>query len=104
MTLVEIIPYDYVPYSENLYEKRIFKLNFDMDFSMLLQISLNLEHPDMVHLKKSISNFLYRNSTEFWASILEERSSVEDEYEQSQFLDNALLSAYTKNDLLIKNV
>ena len=47
---------------------------------------------------------LYRNSTEFWASILEERSSVEDEYEQSKFLDKAFLIAYTKNDLLIKNI
>tara|TARA_R110001592_G_scaffold18816_14_gene77797 strand:- start:3381 stop:3695 length:315 start_codon:yes stop_codon:yes gene_type:complete len=104
MTLVEIIPYDYVPYSENIYEKRTFKLNFDMDFPMLLEIALNLEHPDMVHLKKSISNFLYRNSTQFWTSILEEKSSEEGEYEQSQFLDNAFLSAYSKNDLLIKNI
>ena len=103
MTIVEIIPYDYAPFQENLYEKRTFKLNFDMDFPMLLKISFNLEHPEMVPLKNSISHFLYGNGTQFWASILEERSSTEGDYEESKFLDKAFISAYTKNDLLIKN-
>ena len=98
MTLVEIIPYDYVPFAENIYEKRTFKLNFDMDFPMLLSISYNLERADMVHLKKSISTILYGNSTNFWASILEEKYSITQDYEESTFLEDIFIEASVKND------
>ena len=98
MTLVEIIPYDYVPFAENIYEKRTFKLNFDMDFPMLLSISYNLERADMVHLKKSISTILYGNSTNFWASILEEKYSVSQDYEESTLLEDIFIQASVKND------
>ena len=33
MPLLEIIPYDYIPYTENIYEKRIFNINIDIDLS-----------------------------------------------------------------------
>ena len=98
MTLVEIIPYDYVPFKENLYEKRIFKFNFDMDFPMLLSIAYNLERPDMLHLKKLISTFLCGNSTNFWASILEEKYSITQDYEESTFLEDIFIEASVKND------
>lgn len=98
MTLVEIIPYNYLPFTENLYEKRTFKLNFDMDFPMLLEIAFNLERPDMVHLKKSISKFLYGNSTNFWASILEEKYSITQDYEESTLLEDIFIQASVKND------
>lgn len=98
MTLVEIIPYDYVPFQENLYEKKIFKFNFDMDFPMLLTISYNLERPDMVHLKKSISKLLYGNPTNFWASILEEKYSITQDYEESTLLEDIFMKASVKND------
>ena len=104
MPLLEIIPYDYIPYAENIYEKRIFNININIDFPMLLQIASNLENPDMSHIKKSISRFLYGNATQFWASILEEKSSISYDYEESEFLENALMYAYTKNDLIIKNM
>ena len=98
MSLVEVIPYDYVPFCENLYEKRIFALDTKIDFQMLIKIFSNLEKQDMIPLKKSISNFLYSDNMRFWISILEDTGSLPVGCEKSQFLEDALMEAYNKND------
>lgn len=98
MTLVEIIPYDYVPFCKNRHEKRIFEFDMNINFQMLIKIFSNLEKGDMIILKNSISKFLYNDNARFWISILEDTDPVPDICEKSKFLEESLMEAYNKND------
>ena len=98
MSLVEVVPYDYVPFCKNVHEKRIFLLDVKLDLPMLIKIFSNLEKGSMIPLKNAISKFLYNDNTRFWISILEDTNSLPDCYEKSQFLEDALMEAYNKND------
>ena len=96
MTLLEFVPYDYVPYSENTDQKKIFDLSIHIDFSMLLKIFNKLEYPYMRKHKAILSNFLYGKKINYYASILnnvEEKTTIF----ESQFLENILLEIYENN-------
>jgi hypothetical protein len=92
MTILEFVPYDFVPYRENIHKKKIFKVNMELDFSMLINIFTRLENPIMSEQKKSLSNFLYSENTQFYASILDERSENLEKIQESKFLEQHLLN------------
>lgn len=76
--------------------KKIFNINMYIDFSILMKIFSNLEHPNMINYKKNLSTFLYNKEIKFYASILENPG---EEYPvcKSEFLEDLLDDIYQKD-------
>ena len=96
MTVLEFVPYDFTPYSENTHKKKIFKVNMELDFSMLINIFTRLENPVMLEKKKSLSKFLYSEDTRFYASILDETAENLGKVQESEFLNHHLNDIYSQ--------
>tara|TARA_A100001391_G_scaffold203925_1_gene197703 strand:+ start:265 stop:567 length:303 start_codon:yes stop_codon:yes gene_type:complete len=96
MTVLEFVPYDFVPYRENIHKKKIFKVNMELDFSMLINIFIALENPVMLEKKKSLAKFLYSENTQFYASILDETTGNLEKVQESQFLEQHLQNIYSE--------
>lgn len=98
MTFLEFVPYDYIPYTVNIDQKKVFDLSIHIDFLMLLKIFSNLEHPFMKNYKELLSKFLYGKEINYYASIVndvEEKTTIF----ESQFLENILMEIYKKESL-----
>ena len=96
MTVLEFVPYDFVPYRENIHKKKIFKVNMELNFSILINIFIALENPVMLEKKKSLSKFLYSEDTRFYASILDETTENLEKVQESEFLNRHLSDIYSE--------